>query len=86
MANVKTAPDMFWNSPNTWERAESIFELVDRAWAYGNAEIGDTLTIQRAVRLEDIQVRVIKDPDSPYLVNYEVVQAETVAETNEISS
>lgn len=74
-------PDMFWNDGNPHEVASSsIFALVDEEWANGVVVIGDTLTIQQAVSLPTIKVRVVKGSE-PYTVDYEVVEE---TETTEV--
>lgn len=68
-------PDMFWNDADPEHCGDSIFEIIDREWANGALVVGDTMIIQRAVRMENITVCVIPDAQNPEYVDYEIIKA-----------
>ena len=71
---LASKPDLFWNDADPEHCGDSIFELVDREWANGAIDVGDTMVVQRAVRLENITVRVIPDAKNPEYIDYEIVE------------
>jgi len=66
-------PDMFWNDADPEHGRDSIHEILDDEWGDGILSIGDTRVIQQAVRLANITVRVIVDPDDEDSFDYEEV-------------
>ena len=74
---VQHEPTMFWNDADPEKSHDSIFEIVDEAWGEGSAGFMDTMTIQQAVRLPNITVRVISDPEDPEYPSYEVITEST---------
>lgn len=67
--------DMFWNDDDPETCGECIQEIIDREYGDGTVRIGDTMTIQQAIRLQNIQVRVIAAKDDPDSWDYEIIDA-----------
>jgi hypothetical protein len=68
-------PDMFWNDADPERSRGSIFQIVDDAFGDGSVSFGDVMTIQRAIRLPNVQVRVVPMADDPEYPDYEFVAA-----------
>jgi hypothetical protein len=67
--------DLFWNDADPEQCAYSIHEVIDREYSDGSIRIGDIMTIQQAIRLPNIQVRIIASEDDPNDWEYEVISA-----------
>ena len=70
------APNMFWNDADPERGHDSIHEVLDAEFGDGTLLIGETRVIQQAVRLANVTVRVIADPDDEHGFDYEEVQPE----------
>lgn len=66
-------PDMFWNDNDPEVCCASISEVIDRAFSSGDIEIGEIMVIQRAIRMENVTVRLVPDTGAPYNCVYEIV-------------
>jgi hypothetical protein len=75
----ETKPDMFWNDADPERSRGSIFEVVDDAFGDGSVSFGDVMTIQRAIRLPNVQVRVVPMADDPEYPDYEFFEPEAAA-------
>lgn len=80
---AKLEPDMFWNDADPEMASSSIYDVVNDAFNDGTVNAGDVMTIQQAVRMENIQVKLIQDPENPDdSIEYEVVTSTaTMAES-----
>lgn len=67
--------DMFWDADDPEQCAESVHEVIDREYGNGSVNIGDTMTIQRAAKLPNIQVRIVAAEDDADDWDYEVIDA-----------
>lgn len=77
--------NMFWNDADPERSADSIHEVIEREWSDGMLQIGDVLEIQRAVRLSNIKVELIPDPQDEDGFDY-VVMPQPIAGSGGISS
>lgn len=75
MSIIEPVPDMFWNADDTDQSHDSIQDIVATAWSSDEAHHGTVLTIQRAVSLADIKVRVVEEGGNS--VTYELVQEDS---------
>lgn len=73
-ASKDAEPNMFWNDADPERGRDSIHEILDDEWGDGILKVGETRVIQRAVRLANITVRVIADPDDEDSFDYEEVE------------
>lgn len=78
-AAIEPEPDMFWNADDTEQSHDSVQDLVATAWSNDEAQHGTVLTIQRAVSLADIKVRVVEE-EGGNSVTYELVQEDTTTQ------
>lgn len=75
-STIEPVPDMFWNADDTEQSHDSIQDLVATAWSNDQAHHGTVLTIQHAVSLADIKVRVVEE-EGGNSVTYEQVTEDT---------
>jgi len=69
-----TKTDMFWDDSDPETCRSSIHEVIDHKWNDGLMGIGDEMEIQQAIRLPNIKVRVIVDPEDNYGFDYEEIK------------
>lgn len=72
-AVLQPKPNQFWNNDDPDRCHSSIHGALEREWLDGLLEIGVEMTIQQALRLPNIKVRVIADPKDPDGFDYEEV-------------
>jgi hypothetical protein len=75
VAATEPKPDMFWNDADPERSRGSIFQIVDDAFGDGSVSFGDVMTIQQAIRLPNVQVRIVPMADDPEYPDYEFVAA-----------
>lgn len=75
------AANMFWDADEPETCEDSIHNIIVAAMDYRDIKVGDTVDIQRAIRLPDIQVRItaIEDEDGEGDLEYEVIDAARAA-------
>lgn len=78
-------PTMFWNNDDPESPYNSIDEFLNEEWCQTGIEVGDTRTIQRAIRLTNVTVRVTavsEDGDIDYIVEEKdaAIEAATAAQ------
>lgn len=66
-------PDMFWNHDDPEQCQDSIHNVVVSAYENG-CNVGDVVEVQQAIRLHNIKVRIIADPEDSEEISYEVVE------------
>jgi len=66
-------PDMFWDDADPEMASGSIHEVLADLWNDGSRSLGDTVTIQQAVRLDNITVRFIANGENDGGFDYEEV-------------
>lgn len=66
----QTLPSMFWNSDDVEKCHSSIDELLNDEVCNGSLEVGSVFTIQRAVRMPDVEVTVTGIDDESLDVQY----------------
>jgi hypothetical protein len=66
-------PDMFWNQDDSERCEDSIHNVVVSAYENG-CNVGDIVEVQQAIRLHNIKVRIIADPDDSEEITYEPVE------------
>lgn len=66
--------DMFWNDDDPEQCGQSIHEIIDREYGDGSVNIGDVMTIQRAVSLPKVDVRLVAAKDAGDDWDYEIIE------------
>ena len=82
---VGEEPDLFWDDNDPEFARESIDEVVHRRWEDGNLVTGDTVTVQRAIRLSNVTViATVPDeyPDGDTEITYTVVESALTEKAN----
>jgi hypothetical protein len=70
-------PDMFWNHDDADKLYSSISEFLNDEMCSGTElAIGDIRTVQRAVRLPNIDIRITSVNDDECDADYEIVEAQ----------
>ena len=72
---LSDAANMFWNDADPERGHDSIFEVLDAEFGDGVLSIGDTRVIQCAIRLPNITVQVVADPEDEDSFDYEIIAA-----------
>ena len=76
MAQQVAAPDMFWNHDDADKLYSSISEFLNDEMCQGTPiDVGDIRTVQRAVRLPNIDIRITFIDEEDCNVEYEIVKA-----------
>ena len=78
---LSDAANMFWNDADPERGHDSIFEVLDAEFGDGVLSIGDTRVIQCAIRLPNITVQVVADPEDEDSFDYEVIAASRTTPT-----
>jgi hypothetical protein len=74
-AQPLTEPDLFWNDDDPEKPYSSIDEFLNHEICNGNdLEVGHTRTIQRAIRLPNIEIRITAVHDEECEADYEVIE------------
>ena len=69
-------PDMFWDDADPEKPYGSIDEFLNHEICNGMPlEVGDVRTVQRAIRLENISIRITAIDDEECEAEYEVIAA-----------
>lgn len=68
-------PDMFWNNDDAEKQYGSIDEFLNDEICNGSLEVGDVRTVQRGVRLPNIDIKVTAIDDEKCEAEWEVVSA-----------
>ena len=71
---AEDAPDMFWDAEDPDRPHDSIHDVVVSAFENGR-NVGDVVEVQQAIRLQNIKVRIIADPEDDEEISYEPVSA-----------
>ena len=66
--------DMFWDDADPEHSRSSIHEVIDCKWCDGLVNVGDEVEIQQAIRLPNIKVRLIDDPEDEDGFDYEEIK------------
>jgi hypothetical protein len=67
-------PDMFWNADDPERCQDSIHNVVIEAYENGS-NVGDIVEVQQAIRLHNVKVRIIADPEDDEEISYEPLAA-----------
>jgi len=75
-ADVDSKADMFWNHDDAEQMYQSIDEFLNDEICNGAPlEVGHTRTIQRAVRLSNLEIRITKIHEEECEADYEIIPA-----------
>lgn len=66
-------PDMFWNDADPERCRDSIAEVIEYEWSNADAQVGDTMEIQQAIRLPNIKIRITADATDEDGFDFEVI-------------
>lgn len=67
--------NMFWDHADSERCYDSIDELLNYEWCNGSLEVGALFTVQRAVKMANINIRVTSIDDESGDTEFEVIDA-----------
>jgi len=73
-AQQVAVPDLFWNDNDAEKCHHSIGELLNDEICNGSLDVGELLTIRRAVSIPKITIRIVSIDDEECDAEYEIVE------------
>lgn len=73
--------NMFWDFADSEHCYDSIKDLLNDEWRNISIDVGDLFTIQRAAKMENINIRVTSIDDESRATEFEVINAAMTKET-----